>query len=124
MEERNKTKRVKRSFVDAFNGFFFALKTEVNFQIEIVLAAIAIVLMIFFRVTGTEALALILIMATVLLAELINTAVERMMDIVHPEQHPYVKNVKDLMAASVLVASIAALALGLVIFIPYIYSHV
>lgn len=124
MEEKNKIKRVGRSFVDAFSGLFFALKTEVNFQIEVVFAVIVVVMMVIFRVTGTEALVLTIAITMVFLTEIINTAMERTMDIIHPEQHPFVRNVKDLMAASVLVASIAALALGLIVFIPYIHIYV
>ena len=124
MEEKNKTRRVGRSFIDAFNGLIFALKTEINFQIEVVFAAAVIALMIIFQVTGTEVLILTMAIAVVLLAELMNTAVERTMDIIQPENHPYVKTIKDLMAASVLVVSLVALAVGLIIFIPYIYLYV
>ena len=56
----------------------------------------------------------------VLIMELINTIMERVVDILKPRVHPYVRLIKDLMAASVLLASILAVIVGLIIFIPYI----
>jgi len=122
--EENKTNRVARSFSDAFRGLAFAVKTEINFKIELCAGIIVVVLMLIFRITDAKALVLIMAIAAVLLTEIMNTAVERVMDVIHPEYHPYVKNVKDLMAASVLITSLAALILGLVIFIPYIWLYV
>lgn len=124
MEEQKKINRVARSFADALSGLVFAIKTEINFKIELGAAAIVAALMIIFKVTNAEALILIVAITLVLFAEVTNTVVERMMDIIQPEIHPDVKNIKDLMATSVLIVSISALVIGLIVFIPYIYSYV
>lgn len=117
-------KRVIRSFSDASQGLKFALKNEINIKIEIFCALIVIVLMLALKITNTEKLILIITIAMVIYVELANTAIERIMDVVQPGQHPFVRNIKDLMAASVLAASIAAFVIGLIIFIPYIKLYV
>ena len=124
MEEKNKIKRVGRSFTDAWRGWRVALRSEINIKIELAAALIVIVLMIVFKITSAEALILFLVIMIVLWAEIINTAIERMMDVMEPRENPVVKDIKDLMAASVLVVSLASLIIGLIIFIPYIYSYV
>lgn len=124
MEEANKIKRVKRSFTDAFHGLVFILKTEINFKIELAVAFTVIVLMLIFKITDIKALILIMVIMTVLLAEIMNTAIERMMDVVHPGRSKNVKNIKDSMAASVLLASIIAVIIGLIVFIPYFRIYV
>lgn len=124
MEEKNKIKRVGRSFTDAWRGWRVALRSEINIKIELAAALIVIVLMIVFKITSAEALILFLVIMIVLWAEIINTAIERIMDVMEPRENPVVKDIKDLMAASVLVVSLASLIIGLIIFIPYIYSYV
>jgi diacylglycerol kinase len=119
-----KIKRVIRSFSDAFEGLKFAFKNEVNIKIEVFCAAIVVILMLVLDVANQERLILIVAIIIVIYAELANTAIERIMDVVQPGQHPFVRNIKDLMAASVLSASIAALVIGLIIFIPYIMAYV
>lgn len=116
--------RIGRSFTDAFHGLAFILKTEINFKIELAVAFTVIVLMIFFKITDIKALILILVIMAVLLAEIMNTAIERMMDVIHPGRSKNVKNIKDSMAASVLLASIIAVVIGLIVFIPYFRLYV
>lgn len=119
-----KIRRVIRSFADASRGMKFALKNEINIKIEIFSALVVIALMLALEVTNTEKLILIIAITLVIFAELANTAIERIMDIVQPGQHPFVRDIKDLMASSVLVASIASFIIGLIIFIPYILLYV
>lgn len=98
------------------------LKHERNFQVEAVIAVVVIGAMVYFKVTKGEAVALFLVISAVLTMELYNTVMERVVDILKPRVHPYAKLIKDLMATSVLVASILAVIIGFVIFAPYIYS--
>ncbi|HPN96920.1 MAG TPA: diacylglycerol kinase family protein [Candidatus Moranbacteria bacterium] len=110
----------KKSFSHACNGLRYALRHEKNFQTEIALAFIVIIAMIYFRVTRAEAIILSLIIAGVLVMELFNTVVERVVDILKPRIHPYARLIKDLMAAGVLVVSILAVIVGILIFFPYV----
>lgn len=76
--------------------------------------------MIYLQVTRAEAVVLILVIAGVLIMELFNTVMERVVDILKPRIHPYARLIKDLMAASVLLASLLAIFIGILIFYPYI----
>jgi diacylglycerol kinase len=62
---------------------------------------------------------IILAVALVLALELANTALERVMDILKPRVHPYARVIKDMMAGAVLLTSLAAIAIAIVIFLPY-----
>ncbi len=56
----------------------------------------------------------------VLIMELINTVFERIADVIKPRIHPYVRLIKDVMAAVVLISSLVAVAVGIIIFLPYV----
>jgi diacylglycerol kinase len=56
-----------------------------------------------------------------MLMELANSAVERVADILKPRIHDYVKEIKDIMAAAVFLASMSAVVIGLIIFLPYLF---
>lgn len=90
-----------------------------NFQIEIVMAAIALAVMLILPLSGLEQALVILSIALVLTLELANTALERVMDILKPRIHPYARVIKDMMAGAVLLTSLAAVAVGVAIFLPY-----
>lgn len=113
--------RFSRSFFYAWKGLFFALKNEKNFQIEIVIACFVIVVMFLFPLSGSERSLLLLSIVLVLTLELANTALERVMDILKPRVHPYARIIKDVMAGAVLLATFSAIAIGLVIFLPYFF---
>lgn len=116
----NRIKQFAKSFKHAMRGLRYAFHHEKNFQNEIGIALIVIVAMIYFKVTRNEAIVLMLVIFGVLVTELLNTMIERMVDILKPRVHPYAKLIKDLVAASVLLSSILAAAIGLIIFLPYI----
>lgn len=116
----HRLKEFQRSFSHALNGLKYVITHEKNFQNEVFLAILVVIAMIYFRVTRGEAIVLFLVIAGVLVMELLNTVVEKVVDILKPRVHPYAKLIKDLMAASVLLASILAIIIGLLIFIPYI----
>ena len=70
--------------------------------------------------TRTEWTVVILCFGVVIAAELFNTAIERLVDLVSPERHPVAGQVKDIAAGAVLVCAVAAAIIGLIIFIPYL----
>ncbi|MEK9151539.1 MAG: diacylglycerol kinase [Patescibacteria group bacterium] len=112
--------RFARSFSYAVRGILFAVRNEKNFQIEIIVGVSAIVLTLFFPLSGMERSLIILSIALVLTLELANTALERIIDILKPRVHPYARVIKDVMAGAVLLASLASAAIGIAIFLPYI----
>lgn len=107
----------------ALNGLRYAIKNEKNFQNEVVVACLTLVAMMYYRVSPSEMIVLFLVIMGVLVMELLNTVMERIADILKPKIHPYVRVIKDLMAASVLVSSLLAVIVGLIIFIPHIIGR-
>ena len=115
-------KRLTKSFQYAFRGLRHALCREQTLQIQLLAAAIVIFLMFYFPTGRLEKVALVLVITGVLILELINTIFERLSDVLKPRIHHYIKDIKDIMAAAVLIASIGALIIGILILSPYIKS--
>lgn len=108
-----------KSFTYAFEGLATFFKTQHNAWIHLVAAGCTIALGYLFSITGNEWCWIIAAVAMVFIAEMLNTAIEFMCDVVSPEIHPQIKKVKDVSAAAVLIAAIAAVLIGLIIFVPY-----
>ena len=106
------------SFKYAFTGIGTFFKTQTHPKIHL-FAAIAVIAAGFvFEVSATEWLVLILAIALVLAAEAFNSALEMLCDKVTTEEHPLIKNVKDISAGAVLMSAITSVIIGLIIFIP------
>ena len=84
---------------------------------------VVVIAMFYFNVTRTETVALVLVIAGVLIMELLNTVVERVVDILKPRIHPYARLIKDMMAAVVLISVIFSVIIGLIIFLPYVFAR-
>lgn len=112
--------RFFRSMRHAIHGLRHAFMTENNFRIHVVIAACVIVTAWAFRVERSEMLDLILVIASILILEIVNTIVERFADLLEPRVHPYVHIIKDLMAAGVVIAVVAAVSVGWIIFMPHL----
>ena len=108
------------SFGNAFNGLKYALRKEQNLRIEMFAAVFVVATMILIPVERWEAIVLILVIACVLVLEVFNTFLERLINIFKPRVHPQVRALKDLMAAVVFLASLAAAVVGILIFWPYV----
>ena len=108
------------SFRAAARGFLQAFASERTFQVMIAAALFLFILMSVLPLRENERLVLLLVMGMVLVLELMNTMVERLIDLLKPRLSSYVREVKDLMAAAVLVGSFFALLIGGMIFLPYI----
>lgn len=117
---REEMRRFRRSLKHAFDGISYAILHEKNFRIEL-LAALVVVLFIFiFDVKNWEAIILVLMIMWVLISELTNTVLERVVDILKPRIHPYARLIKDLMAAVVLISAVGSVVVGVIIFYPYL----
>ena len=112
------------SFSNAFQGIQSMIKMEVNAKIHLAFTVFALVLGYLLHISSTEFIFMIIVMAMVWMAELVNTAIEKSMDIISTDFHPQIKLVKDLSAGAVLVCSLAAIVTGCIIFIPKILLHV
>ena len=110
------------SFSYAFDGIKGLLRTEHNSWIHLALTLLVIILAIYYRISRTECIFLVIAAAMVWAAELFNTALEKSMDFISREQHPQIKLVKDLAAAAVLITALAALAVGALVFVPKVFG--
>jgi diacylglycerol kinase len=95
-----------------------ALRSELHLQFHAVATVVVIGLGFYFALTATEWMMVALAVGTVWSAELVNTAIEALTDLVSPEYHPLAGKAKDVAAGAVLVTAIAALLVGLFIFGP------
>lgn len=107
-----------RSFGYAWQGVRAFFRGEHNALLHLAGTASVIVLAIIFPVTTGEAIALVLAAGFVWVAELFNTAIEKIMDYLSAERHPAIKYIKDISAGAVLIAALTALLTGLFVFIP------
>jgi len=107
-----------KSFVFAGKGALKLLTTEPSIQIQFVIAILVTILGFYFNITKEEWLFQILAIAMVMTAEGLNTAIEALSDFIHPERHSKIGFIKDISAGAVLIAAIAAVVIGCIIYIP------
>lgn len=106
------------SFKHAGAGLLYAVQTQRNFRVHLVAMLLVIGVGIWVGLSYQAWAILMLTIGTVLVAEMLNTALEALVDLASPEYHPLAKNVKDLAAGSVLLWAIVAVIVGLVILGP------
>jgi len=111
------------SFRHALSGLAEVARTERNFRIHLVATIIAVGLGVWLTLTKTEWLLLTLAIVSVLILEVLNAVVERLVDLVKPRLHPILHDVKDMMAATVLIAAVGALVMGYFIFLPHLVTR-
>lgn len=118
----NKFSLVKRikSFYYAWNGIKYTIKSQHNMWIHLVIMCLVIILGVFFQLTFLEWGLICTAIGIVLLSEIFNTAVELITDIISPEYNKKAGLVKDIAAGAVLVATLTAVAIGLIVFLPKI----
>jgi diacylglycerol kinase (ATP) len=107
-----------RGFGYAFNGIWRAAATQLNFRVHLVAAVVAVYGGWALHISPNEWMWIILCIGLVLAAELFNTAVEFLTDLVSPEYNKKAGLVKDMSAGAVLVVAICAVIIGLIIFAP------
>jgi len=120
MLKKIKVKRLKHSLKSSFWGLKTALKQEQSFFLQSIAAIAVVLLMFFLPMLNIERAILILTMGFVLGLELINSQVERLVDLVQPQDDVRAKTIKDLASGAVLVASLAALFVAAFIILPYL----
>lgn len=113
-------RRLRKSFKYAIRGFLKALKEEQNLQIHVMVSIFVLALGFWLGIDHWEFVLLILMIIAILILEIINTVFERLTDMLKPRRHLYVEIIKDMMAATVLIASVGAVIIGSIIFYPYL----
>jgi diacylglycerol kinase len=113
-------KKFLLSFSYAWKGLCYAFRTQLNFKVHTATALLAILLGFILNLSSPDWLWIVLAIGLVIIAELFNTALEVLVDLVSPEYHPKAGTVKDVAAAAVLMTTVLAVAIGLMVFIPKI----
>jgi len=117
----------RRSLIDSFNyavsGIILALKTEKNMRIHYGIALTVIILSLFFDFSRTEFLLLLFAISLVVVAEMFNTALERVVDLITEDYHPLARLAKDVAAGAVLIAAINSLVVGYLLFFDRLSSY-
>ncbi|MTI84743.1 MAG: diacylglycerol kinase family protein [Firmicutes bacterium] len=103
-------------FLYAARGILYALKTQPNMRIHCLAAAVALLLAWVMGITGLELLWLILAIFMVIVTELLNTAVETVVDLLSPGYHPLARVAKDVAAGAVLMAALHSLVVAFFVF--------
>ena len=105
----------------AFKGAFFLLKTEPSIKVQFAIGIIISVAGFYYEISTTEWLIQLLAIGLVISIEGINTAIEELANFIHPEHHKKIGIIKDIAAGAVFLASIFAIAVGFIIYIPKIF---
>lgn len=113
-----------KSFEYALSGIKTCFKTELNFRIHSALTIVALILSIVFNISANEWIAVCFCIAFVISMEMLNTAIEKLCDVVHKEVHPGIKKVKDIAAGAVFVSAFFSLITGAIIFLPKIINFI
>ena len=113
-------KDIGKSFRAAIDGLKETILFEKSFKTMLVIGALVVAAMFYFPTSRLEKVVLLLATFSVLILELINSAVERIMDVVTTEHDERIRVIKDLMAAIVLLASLGSAVVGFLIFYPYL----
>ncbi|MBG9590314.1 diacylglycerol kinase family protein [Cytobacillus firmus] len=111
---------VLKSFVFAFSGIRMALVNERNLQIHLAVSLAVMFSGIYFGITRLEWMIILLAIGGMFSFELLNTAIERAVDLSTEDYHPLAKQAKDIAAGAVLVFAIISVIIGGVIFLPKI----
>ena len=115
---KEKNKKLINSFKFAICGIKTAIKTEQNMKIHVLILLVVVLAGIVFDISKLEWIICIILFGLVISAELVNTSLEAIVDIVKPEIHHKAKIAKDVAASSVLVMALSAAIVGLIIFVP------
>ncbi|WP_034045004.1 diacylglycerol kinase family protein [Wocania ichthyoenteri] len=106
----------------AFKGAILLLKTEASIKIQFFIAIIVTILGFILNISTSEWIVQCLAIGMVMSIEGINTAIEAIADFMHPEYHKKIGLIKDIAAGAVFIASIFAIIIGFIIYLPKIFN--
>lgn len=119
-EKTGRKKSLAWSFVYAGRGIWWVLASQRNMKIHLAAAAAALLAAAWFKVNLFELALIVFAIALVMVAETVNSAVEKTVDLVTTEYHPMAGLAKDAAAGAVLLAAFFSAVIGLLVFLPYL----
>ena len=109
------------SVLNSVNGIIRMLRSEKNFQLEVLALLINIFLIVYLKLSPEHAAIILLVCFAVLSVEMLNTAIEKICDFVHPEFSEHIGLIKDIAAGAVLLLAFVSVIIGLLIYPQYIF---
>ncbi|MDV7188070.1 diacylglycerol kinase family protein [Lutibacter sp. TH_r2] len=107
-----------RAFKFAFKGFWILITTENSIIAQVIIGSIVTIFGFIMNISATEWMFQTLAIALILVAESLNTGIEKLADFVHPDYHKQIGRIKDISAGAAFFAAIFAVIIGLIIYIP------
>lgn len=122
-QEAQKTEWSKfiTGFHYAFSGLWYALRTQRNVRVHVVIACLAVAMGIVLRISAVEFTMIFVAITGVFIAEMFNTVIELCVDLVSPAYHPLAKIAKDVAAGAVLLSAILSVVIGLFVLGPHLW---
>lgn len=124
MKKESGIKKLINSFKFAFSGCKLTFQAEQNMKIHTIIALLVLILGVVFEISHVEWMFLVIVIGLVISAEIINTSIENLVDLVTLEHREKARVAKDTSAAFVLILSGVAVIIGLIIFIPKILEMI
>jgi diacylglycerol kinase len=119
-----RSRSILHSFCFAFSGLWYALRTQRNTRIHLIVTAVVIVLGVWLALSPTQWAVLVLTIGFVLVSEMLNTVSETLVDLISPRYHPLAKVVKDVTAGAVLMAAIVSVVVGFFVLGPPLWRKI
>lgn len=113
-------KKLVKSFGYAFSGIRHAFQYDQNLRVHVVIAFLVMIMSVFFRVNAFEMGILGVMILLVIVTEMINTAIENMVDLITKEHREEAKIAKDVSSGMVLITAIGSVIVGVLVFLPYL----
>lgn len=114
-DDRLKNKNFIDAWKKAFNGIWYAIRTQRNIKVQLVIAVIIICICVFFKLDKIECIFLTFATMLVIITEVVNTAIESTVDLCTKEYHPIAKIAKDVGAGAVVLAALNAVIVAILI---------
>jgi diacylglycerol kinase len=124
MQQSQKSELAKfiAGFGYAFNGVWYALRTQRNARVHAAIAILAILMSIILRISAVEFAIIFIAISGVFIAEMFNTVFEICIDLASPEYHRLAKTAKDVAAGAVLLNAVLSIIIGLFVLGPHLWT--
>ncbi|MBU8882379.1 diacylglycerol kinase family protein [Kaistella sp. DKR-2] len=110
-----------KSVLNSVNGLIWMLKSERNFQLEVLALLVNLFLIVYLKLGATDTALILTVCFSVLSLEIVNTCVEKICDIINPEYDERIKIIKDIAAGSVVLMAMAAVFVGILVYWKYLF---
>ena len=111
---------IHKSFLNAFRGVFLMMKSERNFQLELLAFAVNLFLIFYLKLSRIDTILILIVSFGVLAAEIFNTAIEKICDIIQPDFDKRIGFIKDISAGAVTLMAILSVIVGVLVYWKYI----